>query len=277
MGISLTNNIAALTTSRQLAQTNASMNSSLERLSSGYRINRASDDPSGLAISESLRSQTRGMTQSLRNAQDGVSVVQIADGALGQTTAVLQRMRDLTVQAANDGALGSDDKLAVQKEIDQLKLDLGRIAGGTQFDGIPLLDGTYDRTFQVGANVGETLQVAIGAAGQKMDATGLGLSALDITGADGTTGAAITAIDGAITQVTSTRADLGALQNRFEDTVDRVSLSLQNTTASESRIRDSDVAAEMATYARTSILTQAGTAMLTQATHAPDALLKLLS
>lgn len=277
MGISLTNNIAALTTSRQLALTNASMSSSLERLSSGYRINRASDDPSGLAISESLRSQARGMTQSLRNAQDGVSVVQIADGALGQTTAVLQRMRDLTVQAANGGALGSDDKLAVQKELDQLKLDLGRIAGGTQFDGTPLLDGTYDRTFQVGANVGETLQVAIGTAGQKMDASGLGLSALDVTGPDGTTGAAITAIDGAITQVTSTRADLGALQNRFEDTVDRVSLSLQNTTASESRIRDSDMAVEMATYARTSILTQAGTAMLTQATHAPDALLKLLS
>jgi flagellin-like hook-associated protein FlgL len=398
MGISLSTNMAALTASRQLSMTSASLTSSLERLSSGYRINRASDDPSGLAISESLRSQARGMGQSLRNAQDGVSVVQIAEGALGETTTILQRMRDLTVQAANDGALGANGRAAVQKEIQQLKLDLGRIADSTQFDGTRLLDGSYNRSFQVGANVGETIPVAIGRPGQRMDAAGLGVSAIDVTGATGgptanetpaksaaqgvptagrldlsgdyttagtyqasftglrgtvtyngntfdlgsvdytgavtatdyldklnqaaqpvlgtstwpftgsataltftgdvpsgtstpadamslspsyakSTGAsdAITAIDDAINQVSLTRADLGAIQNRFEDTVDRVSVSLQNTTESESRIRDADVAQEMSTYTRNSILTQAGTAMLTQATHAPEALLKLLN
>jgi flagellin-like hook-associated protein FlgL len=398
MRIGLTTNMAALSGSRQLGLTNAALNSSLARLSSGFRINRASDDASGLAISESLRSQTRGMAQAIRNAQDGVSVVQTAEGALGETTAILQRMRDLSVQAANDGALGAADTLATQKVMEQLKADLGGIAAGTQFDGTRLLDGTYDRSFQVGANVGETLRVAIGGKGQKMDAAGLGLATIDVSGTGGgvaatetaalstaqggptagrltlagdyttsgtypatfaalkgtvtydgrtfdlgsvdytgavtatdfldklnqaarpalgtsswpfTGGAtgvtftgdvpdasatpsdatslsptyasargateAIAAIDRAISQVSLTRAGLGAVQNSFEHTIDRVSLSLENTTASESRIRDVDVAAEMSTYTRDTVLTQAGTALLSQATHAPDALLKLLT
>jgi len=398
MGLGLLSNVSAFDTYQQVRRTSDAMNTSLERLSSGYRINRAADDASGLTISESLRTQMRGLGQAMRNAQDGIGVVQIAEGALGQSASILQQMRDLAVQAANDGVTDGAPKAAIQESIAHLRDALTGIAGGTNFNGARLLDGSYSGTFQVGANVGETLHVTIGSPGIALDATGLGIAGIDVTRSSGgpaatsipavpavpgpaaagrldlagdfttagtysssfpalkgtvtyggnsfdlgsvdytgavtatdyldklnvaakaalgtstypfagsatalvfsgdvpgagstaadtaaltpayapTTGAsdAITALDRAIATVTSTRADLGAVQNRFERTVDRLGDALEDTQASESRIRDTDMAAQMTSFAREQVLTQAGTAMLSAATHAPAALLKLLN
>src|SRR4051794_30884160 len=164
MGMSVNTNIASLNAYRNLSTTNDAMSKSLERLSSGFRINKASDDAAGLAISEGLRSQIGGMTQAVRNTQDGTSVVQTAEGALNETTSILQRMRDLSVQASNDGGLNGDAKKSIQKEMSQLKSELTRISDTTTFNGTKLLDGSYNGTFQVGANAGETIGVTIGTA-----------------------------------------------------------------------------------------------------------------
>jgi flagellin-like hook-associated protein FlgL len=440
MGLSVNTNIAAMNAYRNLSTTNDSMSKSLERLSSGYRINKASDDAAGLAISEGLRSQIGGMTQAVRNTQDGTSVVQTAEGALNETTSILQRMRDLSVQASSSGSLNDDAKASIQKEMSQLKSELTRISDTTTFNGTKLLDGNYKGTFQVGANAGETISVNVGAA---MSAKGLGVDGVDVTGvgkygnagasaagavvtanatsgtaatldfytatnekawttagsgdvtayqhlagqisfggktfdlssvdysvaaADGmdasggmtgtvdgkvdstealnalntaakaalgltvnpfaattsgdltfkvkeavtdytgnttasgealhgtgvnstaaqisaatptfsaATGAsdAIKAIDDAITKVSSQRADLGAIQNRFEHTVNNLNTAIENTTASESRIRDTDMASEMTNFTRAQVLTQAGTAMLAQANQSTQSILKLL-
>jgi flagellin len=430
--VSVNTNIAAMNAYRNLSTTNAAMSKSLERLSSGFRINRAADDAAGLAISEGLRSQIGGMTQAVRNTQDGTSVVQTAEGALSETTSILQRMRDLSVQASSDGSLNSDAKASIQKEMSQLKSELTRISDTTTFNGTKLLDGNYKGTFQVGANSGETISVNIGNA---MSAAGLGVGGVDVTGnglyvnaagtaaasgavattnatsgapatlliqgangeknfdvtagsgdvsaydhlsgqisfggktfdlgsvdysnADGdnnsgtvptaaqalaalntaakaalglttnpftagtgtsgnqltfkvqdaitnytgtggialggtgvtaaqisaatatfsgATGAsnALGLIDAAITKVSSQRADLGAIQNRFEHTVNNLNTAIENTTASESRIRDTDMASEMTNFTRTQVLTQAGTAMLAQANQSTQSILKLL-
>jgi flagellin-like hook-associated protein FlgL len=430
--VSVNTNIAAMNAYRNLSTTNAAMSKSLERLSSGFRINRAADDAAGLAISEGLRSQIGGMTQAVRNTQDGTSVVQTAEGALSETTSILQRMRDLSVQASSDGSLNSDAKASIQKEMTQLKSELTRISDTTTFNGTKLLDGNYKGTFQVGANSGETISVNIGNA---MSAAGLGVGGVDVTGnglyvnaagtaaasgavattnatsgapatlliqgangeknfdvtagsgdvsaydhlsgqisfggktfdlgsvdysnADGdnnsgtvptaaqalaalntaakaalglttnpftagtgtsgnqltfkvqdaitnytgtggialggtgvtaaqisaatatfsgATGAsnALGLIDAAITKVSSQRADLGAIQNRFEHTVNNLNTAIENTTASESRIRDTDMASEMTNFTRTQVLTQAGTAMLAQANQSTQSILKLL-
>src|SRR4051812_22899852 len=158
------------------------MNKSLERLSSGYRINKAADDAAGLAISEGLRSQIGGLTQAVRNTQDGTSVVQTAEGALSESTSILQRMRDLSVQASNSGSLNTTATGAIQKEIGQLKQELDRISNTTTFNGTKLLDGSFNKAFQVGANAGETISVGIGSVGKGMDSTGLGVQAVDVTG-----------------------------------------------------------------------------------------------
>jgi flagellin-like hook-associated protein FlgL len=435
MGLSVNTNIAAMNAYRNLSTTNDAMSKSLERLSSGYRINKASDDAAGLAISEGLRSQIGGMTQAVRNTQDGTSVVQTAEGALSETTSILQRMRDLSVQASSSGSLNDDAKSSIQKEMTQLKSELTRIADTTTFNGTKLLDGNYKGSFQVGANAGETISINVGSA---MSAKGLGVAGVDVTGnglytnASGTTatsGAAVTtaatsgaaatllfqgasgekkfdttagsgdisaydhltgqisfggktfdlgtvdysnadgdnnstttptaaqaltalntaakaalglstdpfaagtgtsgnqltfkvvdavagytgtggfalndtttgsttagtinaatatfsgatgasnaisAIDAAITKVSSQRADLGAIQNRFEHTVNNLNTAIENTTASESRIRDTDMASEMTNFTRTQVLTQAGTAMLAQANQSTQSILKLL-
>ena len=183
MGLSVNTNIAAMNAYRNLSSTNNSMSKSLERLSSGYRINRAADDAAGLAISEGLRSQIGGLTQAVRNTQDGVSVVQTAEGALSETTSILQRMRDLSVQASNTGSLNTNATANIQKEIGQLKSELDRISSTTTFNGTKLLDGTLAKSFQVGANAGESISVNIGAAGKGLDSTGLGVSTVDVTGA----------------------------------------------------------------------------------------------
>lgn len=422
MGLSVNTNIAAMNAYRNLSATNDKMSQSLERLSSGYRINKASDDAAGLAISEGLRSQIGGMTQAVRNTQDGTSVVQTAEGALNETTSILQRMRDLSVQASSSGSLNDDAKASIQKEMSQLKSELTRIADTTTFNGTKLLDGHYTGTFQVGANAGETISVNIGKA---MGAKGLGVDGVDVTGkglydngasgagsvattnagsgaaslvfsaasgqkdfegasgdvtsfenltgqisfggktfdlgsvdysnADGdnnsattptaanaltalnaaakaalglssdpfsasggsltfavadkvdgytdaggvavdganataeeisaatptfsgATGAsdAIKAIDAAINSVSSQRADLGAIQNRFEHTVNNLNTAIENTTASESRIRDTDMASEMTNFTQAQVLMQAGTAMLAQANQSTQSILKLL-
>jgi flagellin len=425
MGMSVNNNIAAMNAYRNLSTTQNSMSKSLERLSSGYRINRAADDAAGLAISEGLRSQISGLTQAVRNTQDGTSVVQTAEGALSETTSILQRMRDLSVQASNSGSLNTTATGSIQKEMGQLKQELDRISNTTTFNGTNLLDGTFNGSFQVGANAGQTINVTIGTA---MGSTGLGVAGVDVTASgayttasavgagkvtttnaasatvtaltitaansDGfgasasksnyqnltgtitfagktldlstvdyssvqataaattqatqaltalnaaavstwgsaasaafasggtaatskvtftgfaqagytdtsgyavstagvtTAGAinnatatfsagsgastAITAIDAAITSVSSVRADLGAKQNRFEHTINNLNTTIENTTASESRIRDTDMASEMTNFTRTQVLTQAGTAMLAQANQSTQSILKLL-
>ncbi len=180
MGLSINQNIAAINSYRNLSNTQNDLSKSLEKLSSGFRINRAADDAAGLAISEGLRSQIGGLKQAVRNSQDGISVVQTAEGALTETHSILQRMRDLGVQAANDGGLSADAKGNIQSEMSQLKDELTRIADTTQFNGAKLLDGSYSGKFQVGANVGETINVAIGTS---MGATGLGVSGVDVTSA----------------------------------------------------------------------------------------------
>src|SRR4051795_4032620 len=193
MGMSVNTNVAAMNAYRNLSQTNDSMSKSLERLSSGFRINKAADDAAGLAISEGLRSQIGGLTQAVRNTQDGTSVVQTAEGALSETTSILQRMRDLSVQASSGGSLNDDAKASIQKEIGQLKSELTRISDTTTFNGTKLLDGNYKGTFQVGANAGQTISVNIGKA---MSAAGLNVDGVDVTGSGkyaATTGASGTA------------------------------------------------------------------------------------
>jgi flagellin len=393
MGLSINNNTAAFNAYRNLSVTQNDLSKSLEKLSSGFRINRAADDAAGLAISEGLRSQVGGLKQASRNAQDGISVVQTAEGALTETHAILQRMRDLTVQASNDGGLNDDAKGNIQSEIKELKAELTRISDTTQFNGTKLLDGTYDGKFQVGANVGESISVklgtAMGAAGLNVDdvdvttaettgyvaglkegdavfATGAkhttasfadatafktaaggsftvngkavdlsgastwaqiktavetADSSVTFTGADGTaavftsktatasgsvtsslagtaaagtttaataadvtandakaSGAdkALKAIDEAIKSVSTTRAELGAKQNRFDHTIKNLTVATENLSASESRIRDTDMAQEMVSFTRAQILSQAGTSMLAQANQLPQAVLSLL-
>jgi flagellin-like hook-associated protein FlgL len=392
MGLSVNNNIAAMNSYRNLSVTNTQMGKSLEKLSSGFRINRAADDAAGLAISEGLRSQIGGLKVAVRNTQDGVSVVQTAEGALTETHSILQRMRDLTVQASNTGGLNDDAKKNIQSEMGQLKNELSRIADTTTFNGTKLLDGKYAGTFQVGANVGESINVKVGTG---MGATALGVDGVDVTssaagitattvsaatasgagsaatitvasgtanpalaedfsklngsitkdgktldlstvvygdsdsattrlatlntaldnafgaaniqaaitggnlvisgenpGANATTAAlaasqlsftqssgaseGLKKIDAAIKTVSNTRADLGAIQNRFEHTINNLNVAVENLSASESRIRDTDMAQEMTNFTRTQILTQAGTAMLAQANQAPQGILKLL-
>ena len=286
MGFQINNNVAAFNAYRNLSVTQGSVSSSLEKLSSGLRINRAADDAAGLAISEGLRSQVGGLKVAVRNAQDGISVVQTAEGALSTSTSILQRMRDLTVQASNTGGLSDAATDNIQKEVDQLAQELTRIADTTQFNGKKLLDGAYSGAFQVGANGGEQITVAINAgladpadptSGKGVGAAGLGVEGASTTqGIDVTDADALETIDAAIQTVSTTRADLGAKQNRLEMTIKNLNVSVENLTASESRIRDTDMAAEMVSFTKSQILSQAGTAMLAQANQMGQGVLQLL-
>jgi flagellin len=398
MALSVNTNIAALNAYRNLSATQNDLGKSLEKLSSGLRINRAADDAAGLAISEGLRAQIGGTTQAVRNAQDGISVVQTAEGALTETHSILQRMRTLSVQASNEGGLSDTAKSNIQDELGELKTELTRIADTTQFNGKKLLDGNYDGSFQVGANTSsqDKISVKIALAGGKgLGTEGLGLAGVDVTAiatnattgtnttdaASGTAGVltvgaatdysddataveafkkvngtitigdksldltsvdysaatdaataqtalqsaltatfgagaatadasggagieittatvtgtaaevaaseasfkqasgadeAIDLIDAAITSVSQVRSGLGAVQNRFDHTINNLNVAVENLTASESRIRDTDMASEMVSYTRASILSQAGTAMLAQAKNLPQSVLQLL-
>ncbi len=273
MGLRVNQNIAAFNSYRNLSITDGQMSKSLEKLSSGFRINRAADDAAGLAISEGLRSQVGGLKVAVRNSQDGVSVVQTAEGALTESHSILQRMRDLAVQAANDGSLDTNAKAAADSEYQQLALELDDISSKTSFNGVKLLDGSFNKAFQVGANANDTLTVNLSAASDST--TLLGGAVGDLTNAANAT-AAITAVDGAISTVSTTRATLGATQNRLEHKINNLNVAVENLSASESRIRDTDMALEMVNFTRSQILTQAGTAMLAQANQAPQNVLQLL-
>ena len=277
-------NIMSYNAHRNLSQTQGNLGKSLEKLSSGFRINRAGDDAAGLVISETLRSQVGGMKTAIRNAQDGVSVMQTAEGALTEVHSMLQRVRDLAVQSSNTGANGGNSGASVaaaQAEVDQLVSAIDDIANNTKFNGTALLNGTSTLTFQVGANGGETIAITL----SDMNAAALGdgtdtLAAIASAGtADFPTNggsAAIAIIDGAISQVSAFRGRLGATQNRLEHTINNLQVATENLSASESRIRDADMAAEMTEFTRNQILSQAGTAMLAQANSVPQGVLSLL-
>lgn len=277
MGIYLTSNVAALNAYRNLNLTQTSQNSSLEKLSSGYRINKAADDAAGLAISQGLQAQIGGLTVAVRNAQDAISVVQTADGALNETQSILQRMRALAVQAASGGSQGTTGQTASQTEFVELQSELDRISAATSFNGQNLLDGTYAGIFQIGANnvagvdnVTLTLSTAVDSATLAVDSGSINLS--DTASAQ----ASIDAIDAALTSVSLTRGTLGAYQNRFQHTVNNLNVALENMTASNSRVQATDMAEEMVKFTSAQILAQAGTAMLAQANQQPSSILKLL-
>jgi flagellin len=374
MGLSINQNIAAINSYRNLSNTQNDLSKSLEKLSSGFRINRAADDAAGLAISEGLRSQIGGLKVAVRNAQDGISVVQTAEGALTETHAILQRMRDLSVQSANDSN-DTNSRAAINSEATALKAELTRIADKTTFNNVNVLDGSFaGKEFQVGYAAGDTIEVnitsggtsaaksswanggavasaaaavftqggvvtttaaltvstdahniaaqlngdgnfsavfnatvdsetgglvvtsktgnaaaiavtggltaagtnaAAGAGSGGFSAIDLGINGVDLTSKSGAN-AAIGSIDAAIKAVSTSRADLGALQNRFEHTIKNLNVSVENLSASESRIRDTDMASEMVNFTRAQILSQAGTAMLAQANQIPQSVLSLL-
>ena len=275
VGLYVTSNVAALNAYRNLSMTQAGQNSSLEKLSSGYRINRAADDAAGLAISQGLQAQIGGLSVAVTNAQDAISVVQTADGALTETQSILLRMRNLAVQAANGGSQDSSAQTASQTEFAQLQSELDRIAANTKFGNQNLLDGSYTGTFQIGANAGETIDVDLSASA--MDSTTLGVdSGSASVGTTAGAASAIALIDSAITSVSTTRATLGAYQNRFQHTVNNLNVAVENLTASNARIQDTDMASEMVKFTQAQILAQAGTAMLAQANQQPQTILKLL-
>ena len=272
MGLRINQNIDAVNSYRNLSVTQGQMSKSLEKLSSGFRINRAADDAAGLAISEGLRSQVGGLKMGARNAQDGVSLVQTAEGALTEVHSMLQRMNDLAVQY-NSGAQSADSKLALAAEFGQLKTEVTRIQDNTKFNGDALFSGdgtpgTGDKVFQVGYASTDKITVAGATALKKFDA---GITALDITAVG-----ASDAVQAQVKAISSQRAELGATQNRFEHTINSVNVAIENLSASESRIRDTDMASEMMSFTRSQILSQAGTAMLAQANQAPQGVLSLL-
>jgi flagellin len=284
VGLRINNNIAAFNAYRNLSVTDSQMSKSLEKLSSGYRINRAADDAAGLAISEGLRSQIGGLKVAVRNAQDGISVVQTAEGALNESQAILQRMRDLAVQASNGGSQDATAQAAADTEFQQLNKELDRIASTTNFNGNGLLNGTYNGAFQIdsGTGTGSVIQVDMTSSGvlsgttiTGLDSTGLATGAADLTSTANAV-SAIGTLDTALKDVSTVRAKLGAYQNRFEHTINNLNVAVENLSASESRIRDTDMASEMVNFTKSQILTQAGTAMLAQAYQAPQSVLKLL-
>lgn len=269
MGLQINTNVAALNSYRNLTGTQGSMQTSLERLSSGLRINRAADDAAGLSISENLRSQVNGLNQAVSNAQDGISMVQTAEGAMNEVHSMLQRMRTLTVQASN-GTNSASNKQQIQAEIKQLSGEIGAIASRTDFNGTKLLGGAT-MTLQVGANKTDKLTFQLG----DLSAVANALASVDVTATAGTD-TSFDAIDKAIGDVSTARSNLGAVQNRLDHTIKNLSVSAENLAASESRIRDTDMAKEMTNFTRSQILQQAGTAMLAQANQSSQGVLRLL-
>jgi flagellin len=264
-------NMQAMNTNRQLGITTGQQAKSTEKLSSGYRINRAADDAAGLAISEKMRSQIRGLDKASANAQDGISVVQTAEGALNEVHSILQRMNELATQAANDTNT-SVDRDQIQLEIDQLTSEIDRISSTTQFNTMNLLDGSFTgKNLQVGALAGQSIGIDI----SSMSASALGVSGLSVSSFS-SAGTTMTAVQAAIDQVSTQRATLGAVQNRLEHTIANLDTTSENTSASESRIRDTDMAREMVTYSKNNILAQAGQSMLAQANQSTQGVLSLL-
>jgi flagellin len=269
MSLRIQNNVEAFNAHRNLQMTEGGLAKSMERLSSGYRINRAADDAAGLAISERLRGQIGGLDQAQRNVQDAVSLVQTAEGSLTEVHAMLQRVRELAVQYKN-GSLSTADRTAIQSEVYQLASEIERIGSSAEFNGIKLLNTVQTISFQVGSEDGQTISVTTISLG---GATGVGSSYFALT-SNGSTD--ISEIDSAIDNVSSQRAQFGAVQNRLEYTQQNAAIYQENLTASESRIRDVDMAAEMVNFTKLQILQQAGTSMLAQANQASQGVLSLL-
>jgi len=264
-------NISALNTHRNLSANQAQSSKNLEKLSSGYKINRAGDDAAGLAISEKMRGQIRGLDMASKNAQDSISLIQTAEGALNETHSILQRMRELAVQSSNDTNV-SADRTAIQKEINALASEITRIADNTEFNTQNLLGGTFSgKTFHIGANSGQSITLSI----STMNADALSVNSLDLETQSGAN-AAISTINAAIETVSTQRSALGAVQNRLEHTINNLGATSENLTAAESRIRDVDMAKEMMAFTKNNILTQAAQSMLAQANQQPQGVLQLL-
>jgi flagellin len=283
MGLRIQNNVEAFNAHRTLTATSAQASKSMEKLSSGYRINRASDDAAGLAMSEKMRGQIGGLAQAQRNAQDGISLVQTAEGSLSEVHNMLQRVRDLKLQHSN-GTLSADDQSAIESEIGQIGSEVKSIVDNTKFNGNKLLDSTGFK-FQVGANDNETISTgavslsgAVGAAGTGGLSELMAISDAASAKVALSTGAlsTIAGVDNAVKNVSNVRGNLGAIQNRLESRLNNLATYQENLTASESRIRDVDMAAEMTKFTKLGILQQAGTSMLAQANQAPQSVLSLL-
>ena len=268
--LSIQTNIASLDAQRNLGVTQGKLNSALEQLSSGYRINKAADDAAGLAISEQMQAQIGGLDQAQRNAQDAVSLVQTAEGSMSEVQSMLQRVRDLAVQY-NNGTLSSSDKAAITNEVAQLCDEISRISSQTKFNGISLLTGAGAISFQIGANDGETISVSA------RDMFGANAT-FDVNSALFTFGTTVTlaSIDTAINNISTARSTFGAVQNRLEHTLSNLANYSENLSASESQIKDVDMASEMVNFTKLQILQSAGTSMLAQANSAPQSVLKLL-
>lgn len=278
MALTINTNVASLNAQRNLGSSQSALGTAMQRLSSGLRINSAKDDAAGLAISDRMTSQIRGLNQAVRNANDGISFAQTAEGALQETTNILQRMRELAVQSAN--ATNTDaDRSSLDAEFSQLKSEVDRIATTTAFNGQVLLNGGFsgasNAVFQVGANANQTISVGIGnAAASKLGSGGV-ISDQNISAAANAQ-SSISVIDGAISQIDTIRGDLGAVQNRFESTIANLSNVSENLSAARSRILDADIAQETSNMTKFNILQQAGTSILAQANQAPQLALSLL-
>lgn len=264
-------NMTASNANRQLGITTSAQAKSSEKLSSGYKINRAGDDAAGLTISEKMRSQIRGLNKASDNAQDGVSLIQVAEGALNETHSILQRMNELATQAANDTNTTSD-RSAIQSELDQLTSEIDRISSTTQFNTMNLIDGAFtSKKLQVGSLSGQAITISI----DTMSAGALSVDAVSV-GTFTKAGSAMSNIQKAISKVSSQRSTLGALQNRLEHTISNLDNISENTSSAESRIRDTDMAEEMVEYSKNNILAQAGQSMLAQANQSTQGVLSLL-
>lgn len=279
ISMKIMHNMQAMNSNRMLSINTSAQAKSTEKLSSGYRINRAADDAAGLTISEKMRSQIRGLTQAVANAQDGISCVQTAEGALGEVEDMLQRMNELAVKSAN-GTNTSADREAIQKEVTALQEEISRVAESTEFNTQKLLNGDFSgnkaKVLQVGAENDEDQTIKIEIAAMDAQTLGVDSSKVDVSSKDGAK-SAIDAIKDAIDAVSAQRSGLGAVQNRLEHTIKNLDNVVENTTAAESQIRDTDMAAQMVEYTKNNILMQAGQAMLAQANQSTQGVLTLLS
>lgn len=280
MSLFVNTNVSSLNAQRQLFTTGNNLSTAFERLSSGFRINSAADDAAGLQITDRMTSQIQGLDQAVRNANDGISLAQTAEGAMAETTTALQRIRTLAIQSQN-GINSSADRAALQKEVSALRTEISRIATTTEFAGVSILSGVFSASFLVGANSGQTVSVnlstqALTAAGVNVfSATGLGIISADVLTAAGAS-ALLDDVDAAISAIGGLRADLGAIQNRFQSTIRNLSNISENVSAARSRIKDADFATETAELSRNQILQQASTTILAQANQRPQAALSLL-
>ena len=279
MAMVVQHNLRAMNSNRMLGVNTQTQAKSTEKLSSGYKINRAADDAAGLAISEKMRKQIRGLTQASTNAQDGISCVQTAEGAMNEVHDMLQRMNELAVKAAN-GTNTTLDRGNINDEVQQLISEIDRVATTTKFNGMALLDGNFNKALQVGSENEDAQRISVDLSGKGIKASAVGMEGTDISGVavdtEDNAKSAITTISDAIDSLSKTRSYLGAIQNRLEHTINNLDNVVENTTAAESRIRDTDMATEMVKYSNTNILAQAGQAMLAQSNQANQGVLSLL-